>query len=124
VTANPNHLDAIADAEAALTPAVIAARKAALDARNQAIWDRWANSDSALAIIDAQIVNEQNLLGAASTQLTADQARQASMTTVISTLNSQISSLQDQIAQGGPPATAADVAERDEVVQLRAEVGV
>jgi hypothetical protein len=46
------------------------------------------------------------------------------MTTVISTLNSQISSLQDQIAQGGPPATPADVAERDEVVQLRAEVGV
>jgi chromosome segregation ATPase len=124
VTANPNHLDAIADAEAALTPAVIAARKAALDARNQAIWDRWANSDSTLAILDAQIVNEQNLLGVASAQLTADQARQASMTTVISTLNSQISSLQDQIAQGGPPATPADVAERDEVVQLRAEVGV
>jgi hypothetical protein len=124
VTASPEHVDAIADARAALTPTQIAAKTTALNTRTDSRITSWATLDDQVAALDSDIATWTTRKSTADGAITTAQTQATAKAANIATLTSQVAALQTQVAAGGPPATAADVAERDEVVALKAELGI
>jgi hypothetical protein len=113
-------LDEIATVAATLTPAKIAALKAKTDARLAS----FEAGQTTIDALDAETLTYTSGQAALDASVVAAASSASSKVTAIANLQAQVTALQEEIAEGGPPADAADVAERDQVVALAAEVGV
>lgn len=119
-TPHPDTLRAVADAAASLTPAKLAAMKAKFDARVAG----WSEAQDDIDAANAEATTETALLATATAALTTATASAATKTTAIADLAAGIVTLQEQISEGAPPASADDIAERDEVEALLTELGI
>jgi capsule polysaccharide export protein KpsE/RkpR len=124
MTADPAVLRTISDAWETLTPDVIDAKTAALNTKVGARLAFWQSAAETVAGLTTQIAADSTALAAANTAITTAQAQATARTATIASLNASIASLQEQIAEGGPPASATDIAHRDQVNALLTELGI
>jgi peptidoglycan hydrolase CwlO-like protein len=120
VTITTSHVDAIKAIAGSMTPERIAALQATVDSRVGA----WQTFDQQIIDLDAEISSYSTQVTSAQTSITTAQSQATTNATNITNLQAEITNLQAQLAAGGPPATAADVAERAQVVALANELGV
>jgi hypothetical protein len=124
MTAEPDLLRAIADLRETHTPAELQAMTDALNAKTGSLITQWGDSVDILENLQTEIDQDAADLATANTGNTAAAARESQQASYITDLEATIASLQAQIAEGAPPATPEDIAERDEVHALLAEVGI
>lgn len=124
MTVTPTRLRQIAAARAALTATQRAALLQEIRNRTAARSATWEAQDSRLEELGTELGTVNALVTSTSATKTTLAASLASRQSGRATLEGEVAALQAQVALGGPPATAADVEERDQVVALAGELGI